>query len=280
MLLAIKNVTIDSDRAVIHFCNGEVSYKEFSSNVSNLRVLFVEKYGFALAFEDKDGYHYSASVWDNRMGELYASEELYDPTNIDVEQVCRSLVKDKVSGYETEEQAAINEKKEQQKLDSFEKKSPQQKATWAETNELKNARNTAIILALAECAAAYYFFTNGYPVLSIVIGLVALVLTIMFRKIVFRSLRVLVVGGIPATILVIGGGAIKDGEGSDYLIHGIILAVLWFAFAIYLEVKGKLRRKKPAKHSALKILGNVMDSVANSSGGNANTSSRGAPDLK
>lgn len=129
---------------------------------------------------------------------------------------------------------------------------PQLKADWVIWHEIRVQNTFATIAVLLEIAAvAALIGLNGLEAgmiaLLVVATIVAMTITIVFRKLLYKVLRVFVVGLVPAAIAV---GVIhvmlpmEEGD-STAVVGEVLAALIIYGFIAFLEFKGKLSRKHP-----------------------------------
>ena len=129
---------------------------------------------------------------------------------------------------------------------------PQLKADWVIWHEIRVQNTFATIAVLLEIAAvAALIGLNGLEAgmiaLLVVATIVAMTITIVFRKLLYKVLRVFIVGLIPAAIAVgVIHVMLPMEEGDSTAVVGEVLAALViYGIVAFLEFKGKLSRKYP-----------------------------------
>ncbi|MDY6265119.1 MAG: hypothetical protein SPM09_11980 [Fibrobacter sp.] len=129
---------------------------------------------------------------------------------------------------------------------------PQLKADWVIWHEIRVQNTFATIAVLLEIASvAALIGLNGLEAgmiaLLVVATIIAMTITIVFRKLLYKVLRVFIVGLIPAAIAV---GAIhvmlpmEEGD-STAVVCEVLAALIIYGIVAFLEFKGKLSRKHP-----------------------------------
>lgn len=129
---------------------------------------------------------------------------------------------------------------------------PELKADWVIWHEIRVQNIFATIAVLLEIAAVIALiylnsFEAGMIALLVVAAIAAITFTIVFRKILYKALRVLIVGLVPAAIVV---GAIymifpKEKQDSTIIAGEVLSALVIYGIVAFLEFKGKLSRKHP-----------------------------------
>ncbi len=129
---------------------------------------------------------------------------------------------------------------------------PQLKADWVIWHEIRVQNTFATIAVLLEIVAvAALIGLNGLEAgmiaLLVVATIVAMTITIVFRKLLYKVLRVFIVGLIPAAIAVgVIHVMLPMEEGDSTAVVGEVLAALViYGIVAFLEFKGKLSRKHP-----------------------------------
>lgn len=129
---------------------------------------------------------------------------------------------------------------------------PQLKADWVIWHEIRVQNTFATIAVLLEIAAVVALIglnglEAGMIALLVVATIVAMTITIVFRKLLYKVLRVFIVGLIPAAIAV---GVIhvmipmEEGD-SIAVVCEVLVALIIYGIVAFLEFKGKLSRKHP-----------------------------------
>ena len=129
---------------------------------------------------------------------------------------------------------------------------PELKADWVIWHEIRVQNIFATIAVLLEIAAVIALiylnsFEAGMIALLVVAAIAVITFTIVFRKILYKALRVLIVGLVPAAIVV---GAIymifpKEKQDSTIIAGEVLSALVIYGIVAFLEFKGKLSRKHP-----------------------------------
>jgi len=129
---------------------------------------------------------------------------------------------------------------------------PQLKADWVIWHEIRVQNTFATIAVLLEIATVAALIglnglETGMIALLVVATIVAMTITIVFRKLFYKVLRVFIVGLIPAAIAV---GVIhvmlpmEEGD-STAVVGEVLSALVIYGIVAFLEFKGKLSRKHP-----------------------------------
>lgn len=129
---------------------------------------------------------------------------------------------------------------------------PELKADWVIWHEIRVQNifaTIAVLLEIAAVVALIYLnsFEAGKIALLVVVTIAAMTITIVFRKILYKVLRVFIVGLIPAAIVV---GVIhmmfpmEQGD-STIIVGEVLSALVIYGIVAFLEFKGKLSRKHP-----------------------------------
>ncbi|SHM39827.1 hypothetical protein [Fibrobacter sp. UWB7] len=129
---------------------------------------------------------------------------------------------------------------------------PELKADWVIWHEIRVQNIFATIAVLLEIAAVVALiysnsFEAGKIALLVIATIAAMTITVVFRKILYKALRVFIVGLVPAAIVV---GAIymmfpKEEHDSTIIAGEVLSAVVIYGIFAFLEYKGKLSRKHP-----------------------------------
>jgi len=120
---------------------------------------------------------------------------------------------------------------------------------WHEIRVQNIFATIAVLLEIATVIALIYLnsFEAGKIALLVVAAIAVIAVTIVFRKILYKALRVLIVGLVPAAIVV---GAIymifpKEKQDSTIIAGEVLSALVIYGIVAFLEFKGKLSRKHP-----------------------------------
>lgn len=129
---------------------------------------------------------------------------------------------------------------------------PELKADWVIWHEIRVQNifaTIAVLLEIAAVVALIYLdsFETGKIALLVIATIAAMTITIFFRKILYKALRVFIVGLVPAAIAV---GAIymifpKEKQDSTIIAGEVLSALVIYGIVAFLEFKGKLSRKHP-----------------------------------
>lgn len=135
---------------------------------------------------------------------------------------------------------------------AWERVPPELKADWVIWHEIRVQNifaTIAVLLEIATVIALIYLnsFEAGKIALLVVAAIAVIAVTIVFRKILYKALRVLIVGLVPAAIVV---GAIyvifpKEKQDSTIIAGEVLSALVIYGIVAFLEFKGKLSRKHP-----------------------------------
>lgn len=126
------------------------------------------------------------------------------------------------------------------------------KADWVAWHEDQVQKKFAILASFLEIVltgSLIYLKNFGYGIIALLIvaAIAAMTITIIFRKLLYKVLRVMVVGLIPASIAV---GAIHvmfpiEQDDSTIIVGEVLSALAIYGIVAFLEFKGKLRRMHP-----------------------------------
>ncbi len=135
---------------------------------------------------------------------------------------------------------------------AWERVPPELKADWVIWHEIRVQNifaTIAVLLEIATVIALIYLnsFEAGKIALLVVAAIAVITVTIVFRKILYKALRVLIVGLVPVAIVV---GAIymifpKEKQDSTIIAGEVLSALVIYGIVAFLEFKGKLSRKHP-----------------------------------